>query len=309
MKARFSSSAATRRLGAVLALAAFALASSGAGSAAAAPLEGYDGSMPFDCVLQQAGRGTEFPRPDADPFCVEYDKTHQTVSDGGIVDFLANEPARVAAASDKCFYYQRDHWRSRVVAGDERTETYNWDGAYFFDKARGVGGAYAENFTINNRSFDPTLIPGFPDEYRPFFGEGRGGLQSTAGIPIDPRCVAAAEREDPYASQAGAPALRLSARFRGRRLRGGARCARSAVRATVSGPDSRGVARVDFRVAGRRVARDRTRPFSRRIPLHRFRRGRSVRLEAVAVMRDGRRMTMALSLRACAAAVEPRFTG
>jgi len=157
----------------------------------------YDGTVPFDCVLQQAGTEAEFPDPGADPFCVEYDKRHQNVTEGGVVQFLALEPARVAQASPKCFYFQRDHWRGSLVQDVEATETYNWDGSYFFDKARGVGGVYVENFTFNNQTGDPSQLPGFPAEYDPYFGPGRGGVQTRGQVPVDPRCVARAQEDDP----------------------------------------------------------------------------------------------------------------
>ncbi len=38
---------------------------------------------------------------------MEFDKTQQSITDLGILDFLASEPARVAAAVDKCFYFKR----------------------------------------------------------------------------------------------------------------------------------------------------------------------------------------------------------
>ena len=162
------------------------------------PAEPFDGTIPFECVLQQAGTEAEFPDPDADPFCVEYDKRHQNVTEGGVVQFLSLEPARVAAASPKCFYYQRDHWVGSVVQGDGRTETYAWDGSYYFDKAKGAGGAYVENFTINNQSGDPTAMPGFPEEWKPYFGYGRGGFHATGPVEADPACVAKAEESSPY---------------------------------------------------------------------------------------------------------------
>ena len=113
----------------------------------------------------------------------------------------------MAAASPKCFYYQRDHWTSRVVQEDETTELYNWDGAYYFDKARGTGGAYVENFTFNNQTSDPRLVPGFPDEYKPHFGPGRGGVQAAdSGVEPDPSCVEMAARKSPYSRVAGGPA-------------------------------------------------------------------------------------------------------
>jgi hypothetical protein len=165
---------------------------------AQAPGAPYDGSVPFECVLQQAGMEAEFPDPGADPFCVEYDKRHQNVTELGVVQFLSLEPARVAAASSKCFYYQRDHWVGSVVQGDGRTETYSWDGSYYFDRAKGAGGAYVENFTVNNRSGDPTAMPGFPEEWKPYFGYGRGGFHSTGLGEVDPSCVAKAEANPPY---------------------------------------------------------------------------------------------------------------
>lgn len=149
----------------------------------------YDGHNPFVCELQQLGMGTDYPHPEADPLCVEYDKTHQNVTELGVVEFLSREPARFAAVSDKCFYFQHDHWTGYLVQGDPSSETYSWDGSYFFDKARGVGGVYVENFTFNNQTSDPRDLPGFPEEWKNSFGPGRGGFQSTDEVPADPRCV------------------------------------------------------------------------------------------------------------------------
>jgi hypothetical protein len=154
---------------------------------------GYDGSIPFECELQQLGTGTDFPHPDADPFCVEYDKRHQNVTELGVVDFLSQEPGRVAAAGPKCWYFQRDHWVGSIVQDDGATQTYKWDGSYFFDKARGLGGAYIENFTINGQTGDPRALPGFPEEWEPYFGPGRGGVMTADSVRADPRCVAKAK--------------------------------------------------------------------------------------------------------------------
>src|SRR4029079_19037175 len=121
---------------------------------------GWDGSNPFVCTLQQVGTGTDFPLPGADPFCVEFDKRHQNVDQLGVVDFLSKEPARVAAASGKCFYFQSDHWRGSIVQDEGSTKTYEWDGHYFFDKARGEGGAWITNFSLNGQTQDPSRIPG-----------------------------------------------------------------------------------------------------------------------------------------------------
>ena len=47
----------------------------------------------------------------------------------------------MAAAVPKCFYYQHDHWTGSVVQG-QPPELWHWDGRYFFDKAKAVGGVY-----------------------------------------------------------------------------------------------------------------------------------------------------------------------
>jgi hypothetical protein len=184
------------RLG-VLAVAAVALALWSGQVSAAGPVTGYDGSIPFDCELQQLGTGTDFPLPDADPFCVEYDKRHQNVTELGVVQFLTQEPARFAAAGPKCWYFQRDHWVGSVVQDDGTTQTYKWDGSYFFDKARGVGGVYIENFSINGQTGDPRTLPGFPEDWKPYFGPGRGGVQTSDTVRADPRCVAQAKAAPP----------------------------------------------------------------------------------------------------------------
>src|ERR671932_1922963 len=166
-----------RRALGTLAVVALAVAGLPSSAGAATGLHGYDGTNPFACTLQQLGGGTDFPEPDADPFCVEYDKRHQNVTQLGVVEFLSKEPARVAAAGPKCFYFQRDHWRGYVSESQPSTQTYAWDGSYFYDKARGIGGAYVENFKIAGQTGDPTQLPGFPSDYRPYFGNGRGGVQ------------------------------------------------------------------------------------------------------------------------------------
>lgn len=169
-----------------------------ASAAAQSGISGWDGTNPFDCTLQQLGGGTDFPEPNADPFCVEYDKRHQNLNQLGVATFLLNEPARFKAAGSKCFYFQYDHWVGTVIEGNQQTQTYAWDGRYFFDKSKGTGGAYVENFTINGQTGDPTLLPGFPSAYKPYFGEGRGGVQKTGDVPIDPSCVEKAKKHDPY---------------------------------------------------------------------------------------------------------------
>jgi hypothetical protein len=151
----------------------------------------WDGTNPFNCELQWAGFGTAVPHPDADPYCVEFDKRRQNVTELGIADFLSKEPARVAAASDKCFYFQVDHWRAAVVQDDGTTKLYEWDGHYFFDKARGDGGAWVTNFNINGQPADP--------DFR------TGGVISHDDIPADPSCAAKAAKGGVYAGPKQAP--------------------------------------------------------------------------------------------------------
>ena len=185
---------------AAIALAVGALAGAAVPAAAQSGLSGWDGTNPFDCTLQQLGGGVDYPQPDADPFCVEYDKRHQNVTELGVVQFLSLEPARVAAASPKCFYFQHDHWVGSLVQGDASTQTYAWDGSYYFDKARGTGGVYVENFSFNGQSGDPSSLPAFPPEYQPFFDHGRGGVQRSEAFEADPACIAKAEEDSPYRS-------------------------------------------------------------------------------------------------------------
>jgi len=181
-----------RTHGIVLALACCAclvLSSVASASLLPSPLAPYDGSNPFRCRTQNVGTGTDFPDPGADPFCVEFDKTQQNVTELGLIEFLTLEPARVAAASTKCFYHQTDHWTGSVVQG-EPPELWHWDGHYYFDKARGVGGVHVENLRIGGQTADPRLLPGFPAEYLPYFGPGGGGVQLVSLGIGTPDCAA-----------------------------------------------------------------------------------------------------------------------
>ena len=122
-----------------------------AATSTAAPIAPYNGDNPFRCKVQNAGLGVVFPNPEADPFCVKYDKTQQNVTDFGIVDFLLLEPARVLAATTKCFYNQTDHWTGWVVQNGQ-PELWNWEGNYFFDLARGIAGAYMDDLPHRRRA-------------------------------------------------------------------------------------------------------------------------------------------------------------
>jgi hypothetical protein len=166
------------------------------------PFAPWDGTNPFNCQIQDVGSGTDFPDPGADPFCVEFDKTQQNVTDLGIFDFLSNEPARTAAAVNKCFYFQTDHWTGSIVQG-EQPELWHWDGQYFFDKATGSGGVNITNFRILGQpaSFPPGSLP---DQFRPYFDQDGGGAYVVTGFPADPNCAAKVdtpeERQQVYAN-------------------------------------------------------------------------------------------------------------
>jgi hypothetical protein len=166
---------------------------------ALAPPTGWNGENPFRCVLQQAGFEATGPDPGADPYCVEFDKRRQNVTELGVVEFLSKEPARVAAASGKCFYFQSDHWRGSIVQDDASTKTYEWDGHYFFDKARGEGGVWVTNFNLNGRTYDPGALPGMPPDWGRYFGPGTGGFITHNEVPADPRCAEQARERPPYA--------------------------------------------------------------------------------------------------------------
>jgi hypothetical protein len=148
----------------------FALAAASPASAQT-PVVPWDGTNPFRCQNQNVGTGVDFPDPGADPFCVEFDKTQQNITDFGIVDFLAMEPARVAAAVPKCFYFQHDHWTGSIVQG-QPPELWHWDGSYFFDKAQGIGGVYVSDL----RSV--------------LFGPVTGGVRLVSLGQVDPICAA-----------------------------------------------------------------------------------------------------------------------
>ena len=193
------------RAGAAIAGAvACALAAGVLPAAAAEQPTFWDGTNPFSCVLQQAGFGPTGPDPEADPYCVEFDKRRQNVAELGAVDFLMHEPARVAAASPKCFYFQSDHWRGSLVQDVDATKTYEWDGHYFFDKATGDGGVWVSNFNVAGQTQNPGELPGMPPEYAQHFGPGEGGTRSHNAVETDPRCAEQAEREGEQL-YAGAP--------------------------------------------------------------------------------------------------------
>jgi hypothetical protein len=154
----------------------------------------WDGVNPFNCTVQDAGLNTTGPDPAADPYCVRFDKTHQNVTQLGIVEFLLKEPGRTAAALDKCFYYQEDHWRGSLVQNDGRTVLYEFTGHYFFDEATADGGVWVTGFNVAGVTVDPTSLPGFPPSWGKYFGPGTGGVITHDQIPGNPVCVARAAK-------------------------------------------------------------------------------------------------------------------
>ena len=175
-----------------------ALALPASAAAQSPPIAPWDGTNPFNCVEQDVGTGTEFPDPGADPFCVKFDKTNQNVTDFGIADFAAQEPARVAAASTKCFYFQNDEWTGSIQQGEE-PETWHWQGRYFFDRAKGVGGVSVTDFRVGGAPFDAT--PYVPPEYAGYFApNGGGGVIVTEEPDPDPSCAQKVDTEEERAA-------------------------------------------------------------------------------------------------------------
>ena len=154
----------------------------------------WTGKNPYHCQIQNAGFGTTVPHPNADPYCVYFNKTRQNITQLGMVQFLTKEPARAAAAVPKCFYFQSDHWRGSVIQSNGETELWEWVGHYFFNKATGDGGAWVEGFSLNGRTYDPTTLPGFPAQYKQDFGPGTGGVITHDDVPVVAKCVAMANR-------------------------------------------------------------------------------------------------------------------
>jgi hypothetical protein len=193
-------------IGAALLWALPAAAQAGAPYPAGQPYAPWDGASPFRCTLQNAGTGTTVPDPGADPYCVEFDKTQQNVKELGIFDFLANEPARFAAAGNKCFYYQSDHWTGSIDQGAS-PELWHWDGQYFFDKAWGVGGVNIQSFRIGGQPASPSAYGEVPPEFAPYMDQGGGGSYIIANVPADPTCNALVDTPEEQAQvyATGAP--------------------------------------------------------------------------------------------------------
>jgi hypothetical protein len=130
-------------------------------------------------------------------FCVEYDKTHQNLTELGLIQFLLQEPARITRAADKCFYFQHDHWTGWIEEGGE-PELYHWDGSYMIDMARGAVGGHVANFRIGGEPASPADYFTIPPAFDAYFGPGRSRWDpvrntSPAALPAASRHTQGAE--------------------------------------------------------------------------------------------------------------------
>ena len=100
--------------------------------------------------------------PHADPFCVRFDKTGQNVTELGVVDFLAQEPARVAAAVDKCFYYQSRPLDRLDRAGATAASSTTSRAATSSTRRAGAAECISTTCASLGQSVDPAVIPGIP---------------------------------------------------------------------------------------------------------------------------------------------------
>ena len=153
---------------------------------------------PFACTLQQAGFEATAPTATRRPTRTASSSTSaaRTSPSSASSTSCRKEPARVAAAADKCFYFQSDHWRGSIVQDDGSTKTYEWDGHYFFDKARGEGGAWVDELQRQRPHRGPEQGPGHPAGVRAAHGPGhRRRARRRRSVEADPRCAERAQRE------------------------------------------------------------------------------------------------------------------
>ena len=133
----------------LVAASATLVAAASAAAAAPAPPSPYS-PPPFakHCHFRHFGEGVAPPPsgyPD-DPLCVDYAKRDITVDNGGAARFLAAEPARFAIAGKPCRYWQTDHWSVQIDRGF--TAVVRWDGSYWWDRGRGLGGVLMAHFRV-----------------------------------------------------------------------------------------------------------------------------------------------------------------
>lgn len=110
----------------------------------------------------------------------------------------------------------------------------------------------------------------------------------------------AARDARPATSATGRPRVALVARHRTTRDADRRRCVASTVVVRVAGADRARARRVDFRLRGRTLLRDRRAPFVVRVGRARLRAGAN-RIDALVTLEDGRRRRVATTVRGCAA--------
>lgn len=148
------------------------------------------------CVVHSFGEG-EVPDltalPD-DPLCVDYAKRDITLSNGGVITFLAAEPARFALAGTKCAYWQQDHWSVQGAPG--QIPVIRWDGSYWWDLGAGRGGARLTGLTIGGQPATLTRAAQTVAPYSPqlaayflAYASGGDGVGIIAGFPFNPMCT------------------------------------------------------------------------------------------------------------------------
>lgn len=212
----------------VLAIAAALLVAGPVAQAQPAPPEPYvDPPFAGDCEFRHYGEGEAPPLddlPDDDPLCVEYEKEDITLAGEGAAMFLLAEPARVAAALDKCQYWQVDHWSIQVAA--DTVPIVRWDGSYWFDRGAGTGAVRMTNLELGGQPASPhevadaleALSAELADGFRQYGDETGGGGMSFSVGGGDPACAAQPQPEpeaepqpepqpEPEAAPSPAPAL------------------------------------------------------------------------------------------------------
>ena len=168
----------------VIALAAASPAS------AQAPVVPWDGNNPFRCQVQHVGTGDDFPDPGADPFCVEFDKRSQNVTDLGDRGLPRRRsrpawrrPSRSASTTRPTTGPARSSRASRPSCGTGTAATSS-------TRRKAVGGVSRPTSASAACTVDPRLLPGFPMQLWPYFGPGHGGVRLVNLGAAEPTCAA-----------------------------------------------------------------------------------------------------------------------
>jgi hypothetical protein len=151
-----------------------------------------------DCHFRHFGEAQQPPLNGYkdDPLCVDYAKRDITVDNGGAVRFAIAEPARFAIAAKVCQYWQTDHWS--VQLDRAFTAVVRWDGSYWFDKGKGIGGVLTRHFRVAGQPVGAdqaaalvgTVSPDLARQIRKY-GAGAGGSGGGMSFSLgngDPSC-------------------------------------------------------------------------------------------------------------------------